>query len=117
MATDSGVLVSLVVTGVPGTPKALNPDGTFVFGPTVFAVPVDFSISYTYGNRNAYSNFCIGPGGQSVVRIRPAAAEAARALAFTGSSDTTRNVLIGFATLMLGTVLVVGTRRRKNANA
>lgn len=113
----SGVLVSLVLDGVAGTPKALNPDGTFVFGPQVISVPVDISISYTYGNKNAYSDFCIGPGGQSVVRVRAAGEVAARALAFTGSSDTTRNVLIGFAALMLGTVLVVGTRRRKHANA
>jgi hypothetical protein len=112
----NGVLVSLVLDGVAGPGKALTiPGGTFVFGPQVISVPVDISISYTYGNKNAYSDFCVGPGGQSVVRVR--AGEVARALAFTGSSDTTRNVLIGFAALMLGTVLVVGTRRRKHANA
>jgi LPXTG-motif cell wall-anchored protein len=49
------------------------------------------------------------------VRVR-AAGWRGSALAFTGSSDTTRNVLIGFAALMLGTVLVVGSRRRKHAN-
>ncbi|MET0421419.1 MAG: hypothetical protein ABW073_06920 [Acidimicrobiia bacterium] len=115
----SGVLVSLVLNGVIGPGKALNSDGSFTFGPQDIPVPVDISISYTYGNTNAYSDVCPDPGGQSVVRVRVAGevAARARALAFTGSSDTTRNVLIGFAALMLGTVLVVGTRRRKHANA
>jgi hypothetical protein len=119
----SGALVSLLLNGSPVEEKAVNAgDGSFVFGPMQVSLPVDVSISYSFGNENAYTNFCIGPGGQSVVRVeagavaRPAAAPG-RALAFTGSDDTTRNVLIGIAAVVLGTVLVVGTRRRSRLKA
>jgi hypothetical protein len=113
----SGVLVSLVLDGVIGAGKPLGTGGSFVFGPQNVPVPMNVSISYSYGNQNAYTNLCLGPGGQSVVRIVPGAEAVARPLAFTGSSDTTRNVLIGFSALMVGTVLVVGSRRRKHSNA
>jgi hypothetical protein len=113
----AGAQVSLVVNGVVGTPQPVSAGGAFSFGPLQVPIPSDISVSYSYGNKNFYTNFCIGPAGESVVRIRAAGEEVSRALAFTGSSDTTRNVLIGFAALMIGTVLVVGTRRRKNVNA
>jgi hypothetical protein len=118
----SGALVTLVINGQAGPTTPVTADGTFAFGPLVVALPLDVSISYSFGNENAYTNFCLGPGGQSVIRVqagtvvRPAAA-AARALAFTGSNDTTRNVLIGVAAVVLGTVLVVGTRRRTRIKA
>jgi hypothetical protein len=118
----SGALVSLVLNGQAGPPIAVNPgDGSFVFGPLVVALPLDVSISYSFGNENAYTNFCIGPGGQSVVRVQSGAvvrpAAVARSLAFTGSDDTTRNVLIGVAAVVLGTGLVMGTRRRNRIKA
>lgn len=114
---SSGAQVSLVLNGQPGEPVAVGPDGTFSFGPLVVSVPVDVSISYAFGNQNAYTNFCIGPGGQSVVRVAAGEVVRARALAFTGSDDTLRNVLIGVAAVVLGTVLVVGTRRRHRVKA
>ena len=111
----TGVIVDLLVGGVVVESQAAAANGSFFFGPRTVPVPTDVSISYSYGNENAYTNFCIGPGGQSVVRVNPAQVTrvpAARALAFTGSDDTTRNVLIGVAAIVLGTLLVVGTRRR-----
>ncbi|MET0919579.1 MAG: hypothetical protein ABWY77_00095 [Acidimicrobiia bacterium] len=113
----AGAKASLLVGGatVSGPTAVSAVDGSFTLGPVNVAVPSDISVSYTYGNQNAYGNTCAGPGGVAVVRVR--SAEAARALAFTGSSDTTRNVLIGVAALMVGAVLVVGSRRRKHVNA
>ena len=116
----TGAIVTLLVDGGPADSQAVNAsDGSFVFGPLNVPVPSDVSIEYSYGNENAYTNFCIGPGGQSVVRISPAAlaAAVARPLAFTGSSDTTRNVLIAIAAIVFGTLLVVGTRRRSSVKA
>ena len=113
----SGVLVSLVLDGVVGPAQPLSSTGTFSFGPQDIKVPIDLSITYTYGNGSSYTNVCTDPSGENVVRIRAAGASATAALAFTGSSDTTRNVLFGVAALVLGTVLVFGARRRKHIDA
>ena len=118
----TGAEVTLLLDGIDSASQPVDPaNGSFVFGPLDVNVPVDVSISYSYGNENAYTNFCIGPGGQSVIRVEAGAvarpAERARALAFTGSDDTTRNVLIGVAAVVLGTLLVVGTRRRHQVKA
>ncbi len=116
----AGALVTLVVNGVPGAATPVDPvNGSFVFGPLSVPVPSDVSISYSFGNENAYTNFCIGPGAQSVITVAAGTVTRApaRALAFTGSDDTTRNVLIGVAAVVLGTVLVVATRRRSRIRA
>jgi len=88
-------------------------------GPWSFAFtapsPGNVSANYTYGNKNAYTTGCIGPGGITVIHV--GAEEAARNLAFTGSSHTTTYVLIGLAALALGTVLVIGARRRSRVDA
>ena len=79
------------------------------------------SVNYTYGNKNAYTTGCSGPGGitveaAAVSRTNPTAATAA-ALAFTGSSNTPSYVLIGLAAIVLGIVLVVAARRRSHINS
>jgi LPXTG-motif cell wall-anchored protein len=99
------------------------PDGSYTLKYTVNAV-VDLSVNFTFGNQNAYTSGCTGPGGITVVRVnvkaaevaRPATAPAAQALAFTGSSDTPSYVLIGIAAIVVGGVLVVAARRRKQVS-
>jgi LPXTG-motif cell wall-anchored protein len=99
------------------------PDGSYTLKYSVNAV-VDMSVIFTFGNQNAYTSGCTGPGGITVVRVnvkaaevaRPATAPAAQALAFTGSSDTPSYVLIGIAAIVVGGVLVVAARRRKQVS-
>ena len=82
-------------------------------------VPGLVSANYLYGNQNAYATTCTGPGGVAAIEIsrpRPAAAPAAQALAFTGSSDTPSYVLIGIAAIVVGAVLVVAARRRSQVS-
>jgi hypothetical protein len=107
-----GAEVSLVLNGVVGTAQPVDATGGFSFGPLTIPVPSDVSVSYSYGNENFYTNFCLGPGGTSVVRVVAGAVAARGPLAFTGSSGTASNVLIALAAIALGTVLVVATRRR-----
>ena len=106
------------------TPLVLNqtvaPVGNaYSFAPVHITVPSDISVSYLYGNGNSYTTTCAGPGGLTVVRIRPVAAgvAAARPLAFTGSNNTLEYVLIGAGLLAVGSVLVVGARRRNRVRA
>ncbi|MET0627328.1 MAG: LPXTG cell wall anchor domain-containing protein [Acidimicrobiia bacterium] len=114
-------VVQLFVAQPFGTPLVLNqsvaPVGNaYSFAPVHITVEADLSVSYLYGNENAYTTTCSGPGGLTVVRIRPAGAQAARPLAFTGSNDTMQYVLIGIAALAIGSVLVVGARRRNRVH-
>jgi LPXTG-motif cell wall-anchored protein len=108
----------------PGDVVAADPapDGSYTLKYTVSAA-VDLSVNFTFGNQNAYSSGCAGPGGITVVRVNVKAAEvakpapaAAQALAFTGSSDTPSYVLIGIAAIVVGAVLVVAARRRKQVS-
>lgn len=91
-------------------------DGKYAFPAITLAGPSEFSVGFLYGDLNAYTATCSDPSGSNVIRIRVADATAARSLAFTGSSDTMRNVLIGLAAIALGLVLVVGARRRHHVD-
>jgi LPXTG-motif cell wall-anchored protein len=116
----SGVTVTVFVNGAA--------DGSSVASGGQFSIPVhltaasDISVNYTFGNKNAYSTGCAGPGGATVVRV--SAQEAQRAqqgqqaaqLAFTGSNNTPSFILIGVAALIVGIVLTVGARRRARVN-
>jgi LPXTG-motif cell wall-anchored protein len=115
-------VVQLFVAQPFGTPLVLNqsiaPVGNaYAFAPVHITVESDISVSYLFGNQNAYTTTCSGPGGLTVVRIRPAGVQAARPLAFTGSNDTMQYVLIGAGLLAVGSVLVVGARRRNRVRA
>jgi LPXTG-motif cell wall-anchored protein len=82
----------------------------------------NISLGITYGNQNAYTGVCATVGGEVVVRVTAAEAPAnvtkpaAAALAFTGSSDTPSFVLIGIAAVVVGAVLVVAARRRRQVS-
>jgi LPXTG-motif cell wall-anchored protein len=136
--TTDNTHVVLFVDGVPATPNsgtdvvATDPaaDGSYTLLYTVTSVPADgsglpLSVNFTFGNQNAYSAVCTGPGGITVIRVKvqtaPAEvvkppAAAAQALAFTGSSDTPSYVLIGIAAIVVGAVLVVAARRRSQVS-
>jgi LPXTG-motif cell wall-anchored protein len=132
--TTDNTHVVLFVDGAPATPNGPtdvvetdpNPDGSYTLLYTVTSVPADgsglpLSVNFTFGNQNAYSAVCTGPGGITVIRVKvqtsPAeAAKPAAALAFTGSSDTPSYVLIGIAAIVVGAVLVVAARRRSQVS-
>ena len=135
--TTDNTHVVLFVDGVAATPNSGTdvvqtdpaPDGSYTLLYTVTTVPADgsglpLSVNFTFGNQNAYTSGCIGPGGEVVVRVKvvtsPATAAkpaaAAQALAFTGSSDTPSYVLIGIAAIVVGAVLVVAARRRSQVS-
>jgi LPXTG-motif cell wall-anchored protein len=139
--TSDNTHVVLFVNGAPATANSPsdivatnpNPDGTYTLRYTVTSVPADgsglpLSVNFTFGNQNAYSAVCTGPGGITVIRVRvqtspaevvrpaPAAQAQAQALAFTGSSDTPSYVLIGIAAIVVGAVLVVAARRRSQVS-
>jgi LPXTG-motif cell wall-anchored protein len=125
-STDNTTVV-LYANGIPATANGAGDvvsqpvtDGTFTLKYTVTAAPVDLSVNFTFGNQNAYTAGCATPGGEVVVRVTLEAEQVtkppAAALAFTGSSDTPSYVLIGIAALVVGTVLVVAARRRKQVS-
>ena len=64
---------------------------------------------------NAYAKGCGDPQGSLVVRVR--GAQAAQALALTGSNNTSTFVMIGVSALVVGIVLTVGARRRSRISA
>ncbi len=103
----------LYVDGVPASEQDVT-DGTFSLSANLTKA-ADLSANYTYGNENAYTANSATPGGLNVVRVDVEGAQAntnAKALAFTGSSNTPSYVLIGIAALVFGAVLVVAARRR-----
>jgi len=124
-STDNTTVV-LYANGIPATANGAGDvvsqpvtDGTFTLKYTVTAAPVDLSVNFTYGNQNAYTSGCATPGGEVVVRVTLEAEQVSKpaaALAFTGSSDTPSYVLIGIAAIVVGTVLVVAARRRKQVS-
>ncbi len=77
--------------------------------------PTNVSANYTFGNKNAYTAGCATPSGDVVIHIDKAA-NAAKALAYTGSSNTPSFVLIGVAALVLGAVLIMAARRRSQVS-
>jgi LPXTG-motif cell wall-anchored protein len=85
-------------------------NGQFSVQTPFVSVATDVSANYTFGNENFYATGCSNVAGQVVVR------SVARALAFTGSSDTSTYVLVGLGALVVGLVIVVAARRRAHAN-
>jgi LPXTG-motif cell wall-anchored protein len=132
--TTDNTLVQLYVNGVPATPNGAGDvvtatptaGGTYTLLYTITSLPADnaglpISVNFSFGNQNAYTADCTGPGGATVILVK--ATEAARpqqqqaaALAFTGSSDTPSYVLIGIAAVVVGAVLVVAARRRSQVS-
>jgi LPXTG-motif cell wall-anchored protein len=105
-------------TGVTGA-VATQSSTTFDF-PFTAPETGDISVGYVTTDGNAYTATCATVAGEVVVRVEVGASEATRpaatpaaALAFTGSSDTPSYVLIGIAAVVVGAVLVVAARRRK----
>jgi LPXTG-motif cell wall-anchored protein len=106
-----GVTVQVFVNGaaVAGKSAVVPAGGAFSF--TVTAnINDNVSVNYTYGNKNAYTTGCATALGETVVKVLQASGSTA--LPFTGSSDTTNMLLIAGFALVVGTVLVVGGRRR-----
>jgi LPXTG-motif cell wall-anchored protein len=135
--TTDNTLVVLFVNGVPAVAQSASDvvsvtptaGGAYTLLYTINSLPADgsglpLSVNFTFGNQNAYSAVCTGPGGITVIRVKateaakPAVTPAAQAqaLAFTGSSDTPSYVLIGIAAIVVGAVLVVAARRRSQVS-
>ncbi|MEX1007143.1 MAG: LPXTG cell wall anchor domain-containing protein [Acidimicrobiia bacterium] len=111
----AGVTVKAYVNGVE-QPGAVVVDASLQFSiPVHLTAAADITVNYFYGDENAYATGCADPGGSLVVRVK--AAEASRALAFTGSNNTHSFVLIGIAALVVGLVLTMGARRRNKITA
>jgi LPXTG-motif cell wall-anchored protein len=128
--TSDNTHMVLYADGVPATANAptdvVQQDvttGAFTLKYTV-TVATDLTVNYTYGNQNAYTAGCATPLGVVVVRVVEVKGVAvtraddpgARALAFTGSSNTPSYVLVGVAALVLGAVLVIAARRRSRVS-
>jgi hypothetical protein len=108
---NGAVVQSIVVNPPPALPISFNPINT-VNGDTI-------SVNYILRGVSTYSTGCDSPLG-TVVTIQVAGENVAvgpSRLAFTGSSNTTRNALIAFAAIMFGAVLVIGTRRRSSVRS
>ena len=76
----------------------------------------EVSASYTFGNKNAYTAACLGPGGILSIRVSKEEVIRPASLAFTGSSDTPSFVLIGAGAVVVGLVLVFAARRRRRVD-
>jgi len=116
--------VSVFVSPLPsGTPVEFGPQvstgAPLEFGPIAVSAPSSVTAGYTTADGSAYAASCSDPGGAAAIQVIAAGAGVNRAapLAFTGSDDTTTHVLIAAAAIVLGTVLVVGTRRRSRVKA
>ena len=118
--------VSVFVSTLPsGTPVEFGPElstgAPIDFGPIELTAPSSITAGYTTTDGSAYTATCSGPGGVAAIQVLAAGARVvtpgARPLAFTGSDDTTTHVLIAAAAIVLGTVLVVGTRRRSRVKS
>jgi LPXTG-motif cell wall-anchored protein len=106
-------VTSVVVSGSPTGPFELR------FTPTA---TVTLSVNFVTAGANAYTAVCATTAGRTTFPVSVGANEAAKttpaaqALAFTGSSDTPSYVLIGIAAIVVGGVLVVAARRRKQVS-
>jgi LPXTG-motif cell wall-anchored protein len=98
--------VHVLVNGVDQLPPAHSDPTTGAFSKVV-TITTTSTIQVTLG-ANYLTTVCVGPASVSVE-----SAAAAAALPRTGSNDTKPFVLIGVALLVVGTVLVIATRRRE----
>jgi hypothetical protein len=126
VTAPADVDVSVFISTLPaGTPVEYGPETSsgapMAFGPVQLLAPSSITAGYTTTDGSAYTATCSGPGGVAAIQVLAAAANVVdsgtRPLAFTGSDDTTTHVLIAAAAIVLGTVLVVGTRRRHRVKA
>jgi LPXTG-motif cell wall-anchored protein len=121
---DSDVTLTLYGATPPGAaPVVLDSQAV---APGAFSIsgqvsgPSKITLGITYGAENAYAAACAGAGGVTEYTVEGQQAArsiddpGARALAFTGSSDTPSYVLIGIAAIVVGAVLVVAARRRSS---
>jgi LPXTG-motif cell wall-anchored protein len=86
------------------------------------AVPGVVRANFSFGDGDGYSTGCSGPGGIESVSVHdpvpsggasgPTQTHTAT-LAFTGSDSTPSYVLIGVAAVVLGAVLILMARRRR----
>jgi LPXTG-motif cell wall-anchored protein len=109
-----GVTATVYLDGVPKAgPTVIGAAGTFSFpGISVPSANTAITMSFTYGNKSAYTANCLSTLGDVVIRVK-ADSVAAAPLAFTGSSSSTPTyVLLGLAAVVIGLVMVVGVRRR-----
>jgi LPXTG-motif cell wall-anchored protein len=107
-----GSSVTVFVAGATkGGPTVVGAGGTFSFANiSVASANTPVQVGFTFGNKNAYTAVCVDALGSTEIRVK---AEAATALAFTGSSSNTPTyVLVGIAAIVIGLVMVVGVRRR-----
>lgn len=107
----------------PGTPILLvttltTATGTFHSADFAVTPPVDISATFTLAGSN-YATGCANSEGLLVTRVdaEVVAAQQQRALAFTGSNNTTSFVLIGVTAVIVGIVLTVGARRRSRVSS
>jgi LPXTG-motif cell wall-anchored protein len=119
---DASATLTLLGQTPPGSPPVVLDEQDVVAGSFSISGSVDgpsaITLGITFGPEDAYAAACATVGGvevfnvEAATAVRPPAA-AAKALAFTGSSDTPSYVLIGIAAIVVGAVLVVAARRRK----
>jgi LPXTG-motif cell wall-anchored protein len=104
--TDVHITVTSSTDGTQ-TATAHSNATTGAWGPVDFHITSTATVSVTLAPFYP-ATFCIGPASVSVE-----SAAASTALPRTGSNDTKPFVLIGVALLVVGTVLVIATRRRE----
>ena len=113
---DESLLVQLFVNGSVAQSRSVTPPPALpvVFAPITVVTGDTISANYILRGVSTYSTVCATASGQTVVRV--GGAQATR-LAFTGSSNTSTMVLVAVSALALGTVFLVGARRRRGVNA
>ncbi len=114
-----GTEVTAFNGATPLVTTTTNAGGNFSSGN--FSVLPDTDVSATFVVAGgSYATGCADPAGLVVVRVRAAAENVqraqARALAFTGSNNTSF-ALIGVTALVVGIVLTVGARRRSRVSS
>jgi LPXTG-motif cell wall-anchored protein len=127
-SAPEGVTVVLFANGQAAEPTPNTTDQTVVvvgasgqfelrYTPTA---TVTLSVNFITAGSNAYTAVCADNAGRTNFPVTVNANEAnkpkAQALAFTGSSDTPSYVLIGIAAVVVGAVLVVAARRRRQVS-
>jgi LPXTG-motif cell wall-anchored protein len=109
------VFVKAFVNGSLAATTQADASGDFAMAGVHGSTTDTISVSYGPTPTSAYPTTSCDPVHvSSEVIVSPAQVSAA-SLAFTGSSDTSSLVLAGLAAALVGTVLVVVTRRRRSA--
>ncbi|MFI5047452.1 MAG: LPXTG cell wall anchor domain-containing protein [Acidimicrobiia bacterium] len=113
---DESLTVQLFLNGAVTQSRAVSPPPALpvTFTPINVITGDSIAVNYILRGVSTYSTVCATVEGQTAIRV--GGIQAAR-LAFTGSSNTSTMVLVAVAAMVLGLVLVVGTRRRRHVNA